>query len=426
MRRKRTWRGAMYGLMAGLCALSSSVTGCGCGGGGESGSGVVNDLTEETKNSESLYSWGLNTSGRLGHAESGIAPVEGMAGSPSIEDISAGDSHSLAIVGGKLWGWGSNKAGQILPQKDFEPAFLVAATTPRAMTKDGEKVVLCSAGAYHSAAVIRAENSDVVRVWGALPNIYDAAITDFAMSERVAQIVSGNEHILLRTETGKVLALGNNVFGQLGVISGSQYVKAWTQVSLEASAIMIAAGAAHSAAVTVNHRVFAWGWNNRGQVRGGYLEVVSSPLLVFPSALTVSPAPAPVIRDVALGKEHSLLLVETPATGLVSLLSWGSNLFGQLGWKPNVLATAFLGTADIAEPQHILRIAAGGNHSAALMNDGRIFAWGSNLYGEALGTNPITGTTNNSVILTPTEATLPAKALRIALGSNHTLATTTP
>src|SRR6266436_3024673 len=93
-------------------------------------------------------------------------------------------------------------------------------------------------------------------------------------------------------------------------------------------------------------------------------------------------------RRVAAGVNHSLTLKEDG-----TLWSWGSNNYGQLGigstvdqWFP----------AQVSSMSNVAAAAAGTSHSLAAKADGTVWAWGYNAYGQ-LGD----GTT------TPTPSRLP-------------------
>jgi alpha-tubulin suppressor-like RCC1 family protein len=81
------------------------------------------------------------------------------------------------------------------------------------------------------------------------------------------------------------------------------------------------------------------------------------------------------VTQVAAGKDHSLAVISDG-----SVWSWGSNTFGQLGTGS---------TESSASPQlvsgisgTITQVAAGWYHSLALGSDGTVWAWGDNQYGE--------------------------------------------
>jgi alpha-tubulin suppressor-like RCC1 family protein len=89
------------------------------------------------------------------------------------------------------------------------------------------------------------------------------------------------------------------------------------------------------------------------------------------------------IRQLALGFGHSCALLETGR-----VLCWGLNYEGQAGegptfgtFEPNATLVLIRDTAG-NELAGVSRLALGFNHSCALFEDGRIFCWGSNGFGQ--------------------------------------------
>ncbi|HXD55477.1 MAG TPA: IPT/TIG domain-containing protein [Solirubrobacteraceae bacterium] len=84
------------------------------------------------------------------------------------------------------------------------------------------------------------------------------------------------------------------------------------------------------------------------------------------------------VTEVAAGRNHSLALL---AGGTVE--SWGSNAFGQLG---DAGATQTATPIAVEHLRGVKAIAAGNNHSVALLKDGTVETWGDNESGQ-LGDN---------------------------------------
>src|SRR6516225_4922564 len=94
--------------------------------------------------------------------------------------------------------------------------------------------------------------------------------------------------------------------------------------------------------------------------------------------------------------------------------AWGSNQYGELGNtinngnnKPNPVPT------QVGDLSSIVAVAAGSYHSLALKNDGTVWAWGSNQYGQ-LGT-----TNSNSANPTPAPIAGLTGIVAIASSYNH-------
>lgn len=84
---------------------------------------------------------------------------------------------------------------------------------------------------------------------------------------KVASVTAGNQHSLILTASGSVLALGRNLDGQLGIGSRKE-AKLPTLVSgLKDDVIVeVAASGDFSLAMSDTGSVFAWGNNNGGQL----------------------------------------------------------------------------------------------------------------------------------------------------------------
>lgn len=134
----------------------------------------------------------------------------------------------------------------------------------------------------------------------------------------------------------------------------------------------IASGYYHNLALKSDGTLWAWGYNEYGQIGDGTTTDVHSPKQIGSGYLSI-----------ATGYGHSLAL-KTDG----SLWAWGLNDVGQLGdgSQTNSYLPKQIGTG-------IKSIAAGGGHTLVLRDDGTLWTWGKNEKGE-LGD----GTTNNSFL----------------------------
>jgi len=116
---------------------------------------------------------------------------------------------------------------------------------------------------------------------------------------------------------------------------------------------------------------------------------------------------------------------------LTTLAAWGNNLSGELGYGASGRDNnpeedmRSLTPVEVANLTGVQEIAAGGSHSLALKDDGTVWAWGLNQFGE-LG-NGTTGVPNSSS--TPVQVKDPhdpsgylSGVKAIAAGSAHGLA----
>ncbi|XP_060043786.1 probable E3 ubiquitin-protein ligase HERC6 isoform X1 [Erinaceus europaeus] len=191
-------------------------------------------------------------------------------------------------------------------------------------------------------------------------------------SGQLRQVACGERHCLLLLSSGTVLSCGDNHCGQLGCKDTARRkrpepIHAFETLHFE----LVSCGKEHSLAVCHKGRVFAWGAGSQGQLgTGDTPEVIHTPLKIkFHSAVK--------IIQVSCGQYHSLALSEDS-----QVFSWGSNSHGQLG-----LGQKF---SQHSSPQKVMslqgipvaQVAAGGTHSFILSLSGTSFGWGSNNAGQ--------------------------------------------
>ncbi len=215
----------------------------------------------------------------------------------------------------------------------------------------------------------------------------------------VTSVAAGGRHSLALVASGAVVAWGDNEFGQLGngttttsnvpvPVSGLTGVKA------------IAAGANHSLALLSNGTVVAWGDNESGQLGTG--STLESEVPVAVKGLTG-------VRAIAAGANHSLALLSNG-----TVMAWGDNESGQLGTgstKSSTVPVAVKGLSGVSE------ISAGGSFSLALLSKGTVEAWGDDTYGQ-LGNSTVEEGSSDVPVAVSTLTGVTA----IAAGDQHSLA----
>jgi len=135
----------------------------------------------------------------------------------------------------------------------------------------------------------------------------------------------------------------------------------------------VSAGGAHSLAVDVYGRLWAWGRNNRGQIGNGS---------TVDSRIPIRIAHGIRFTYVSAGEYHSLA-IDTEG----SLWAWGWNNHGTLG---DGTTTNRYAPKQIGGATRFTDISAGFEHSMAICTDGRLWTFGRNNHGQ-LGD----GTTTN-------------------------------
>lgn len=171
------------------------------------------------------------------------------------------------------------------------------------------------------------------------------------------------------------------------------------------SVIDLELGNNHSCALFSDHTVGCWGYNADGQVGDGTNLSTHIPTLVTLDGVN----PLAHVNEIAAGYDHSCGLI---ADG--SVVCWGSNASGQLG---NSEAGTSTNTPVLVIGLHTAAVDldAGAYHTCAVMVDGSVSCWGSNILGQ-LGN----GSTDNT--FSPTSVTGLVNAVALAAGQDHTCA----
>jgi len=132
-----------------------------------------------------------------------------------------------------------------------------------------------------------------------------------------ASLAGGWYHSLAAKSDGTVWTTGYNAYGQLGNGTSGANTTTMAPIAGVANVMAVAGGAYHSLALKADRTVWAWGFNNEGELGTGNTNAATTPV------------PVPGLSDVvaiAAGTGHSLAL---RADGTV--WAWGSNSNGQVG-----------------------------------------------------------------------------------------------
>lgn len=314
-----------------------------------------------------------------------------------IVELALGSNHSLALAGdGTVWAWGMNHFGQLgdgTTTDSARPTQVCGLSNIVSLFADG----------YHSFAI---DSNGSVWAWGAniggaLGNgTYDDSHipTQVVGVSNLVSIVTGFQHTIAIDLSGSIWAWGWNYSGQLG--NGTTTLSLTPcQITGIGNIIAIAAGDDHSMALASDGSVWAWGGNDAGQLGDGTTTNSNTPIQVTRVTNIIS---------ISAGAKHSLAL---DSSG--NVWAWGSNKYGQLG-DGTKKTTSAIPVRSTRLPS-IAHIAAGSYHSMAVDDDGNVWAWGMNLYGQ-LGE----GTTTDSNI--PVQTSEVANIVSIRSGAAYNFA----
>ncbi len=272
-----------------------------------------------------LRAWGRNNSGQLGNGSTVDSPtpvtVSGLTG--HIAAIAVGEQHNLALMeDGTVWAWGANESGQLGNNSTVNSSVPVQVSVLGSSVLNNEtKVSGITAGLWHNLALLP---DGKVFAWGRGDsgqlgnNSYSNSLVPVLLTAiaGVTRVSAGATHSLALLNNGGVRAWGNNGAGQAGITAGFSSTPAAVSVSVSSPVVGIYAGYLHSLALQADGKVWAWGWNEQGQLGAASTDICQ----VNGSSNSCSRTPLQVdglsnVRALAAGYQHSLALA---SAGLVS------------------------------------------------------------------------------------------------------------
>ena len=340
-----------------------------------------------------LWSFGKGRSGQLGVGTDvhQLLPAC-VGGSDEVFDgeavvvVAAGYQHTACVTAkGTLWTWGNGQNGR-LRHGDREPR-----QRPTRLGKEmfgGSPAVMVACGSLHTLVL-----TATGLVWSCGDNEHgglghgdkaDKLVLTLVGAEgfrgvQIVMVAAGGSHSVALGAEGRVWTWGEGMLGQLGHNNGEDRLVPM-QLAGEAlggaAAVLVAAGALHTVAVTREGELWVWGFGGYGQLGLGDGANRLAPTLVgaeegFGELQVLS---------VACGYFHTLAVTKD---GALWTFGWGEDC--ALGH--NDRTTRLVPTR--IEAQHfgnakIVSTAGGRSHSAAVTEEGTLYTWGD-AFGQSLG-----------------------------------------
>lgn len=325
-----------------------------------------------------VWAFGENSTGQLGDGtmETRSTPVKvaGFSEGDRIDAIAAGYRYSLALKSdGTLWAWGENTKGQLGDN--------TLVDRPMPVQVDGlNGIITMGAGHQHTAVLT---GSGEVWTWGdnskgQLGNGSSAGGRKApGMIESLTGIIAiaaGDFHTIALKNDGTVWAWGSNLKGQLGDGTNKQRATP-VKVKKLRGIVAVKAGVNHSLALGDDGKVYTFGENSDGQLGDGSRINRNVPVLISAASGT---------RKLSAGASHSAVLKQDG-----TLWVWGKNNEGQLGngtfTKSNPSPKQVKGDLESG----VINLVAGASHTVVLKEDGSVWAFGADTYGQLGNGEPL-------------------------------------
>jgi alpha-tubulin suppressor-like RCC1 family protein len=309
--------------------------------------------------------------------EADVAAIDASA-APDVDDAGACEGppvRALALgynnfacalrCDGSVWCWGVNTHGQLGDETT------VSRSTPVRVRGLGGPATAIGAGYAHACAVVRGE----VRCWG---RNLSGALGDGTRTDRSAPVTvqalggvavtveGGGLHTCALLEGGELRCWGANDRGQLGDGTDIDRTTPRAVVALDGAAAQLALGQYSTCARLADGGVRCWGFNTFGALGDGTMSHRSAPHRVeLPEAA----------RDLSLAANHVCAALASGAAWC-----WGYNVDGGLGDQSTAMRLRPVAAHGL--DFDVAAVAAGGRHSCARSDDGRVRCWGGNERGQ--------------------------------------------
>jgi cysteine-rich repeat protein len=354
--------------------------------------------------------WGHNGGGQTGYGSTediGDNEHPKAAGDlplPAAVDVEAGGAHTCALFeDGDVRCWGFNTSGQLGLGNSGE----VVAIGDDESLEGLQPVNLVATVNEVGVGVVQscARAAGQLRCWGAglygqLGTASTSNVGDDELPLDVSAVMLGGEPVHLAIggshgcailATGGVRCWGRNDSGQLGLgntahVGDNEYPLDVPELDMippslpaDTTVVDLGIGLVHSCALLSTGDVLCWGAALSGQLGQGNSDAWGNQPGETPAALTPIQLGAPA-SAIAAGYQHTCALLEGG-----DVRCWGNAESGQLGNGDEEFVGLVNVPADrdpVALGGVAIGIASGGVHSCAILDDYGVICWGHNEYGQ--------------------------------------------
>ncbi|MBL0013735.1 MAG: T9SS type A sorting domain-containing protein [Flavobacterium sp.] len=344
--------------------------------------------TISLKSDGSLWAWGYNFYGQLGVGNNVDQYFITRVGTDSNwESVEAGETDTFAIKSdGTLWGWGRNQYGQLgigNNDQSFVPVQVGTETNWKSVSNHG----------FHTLAL---KTDNTLWGWGQedFVNGFINSMVPLQIGTDTWKTISTGQHYVMGIKTdGTLWAWGTNEYGVFGNGTTIGETSGPIQIGTENQWDSISAFTDHTMAIKLDGSLWGWGGNYYGQLGDG----------------TVTDRLVPT--RIGTGNNWQSVTAGYRTTHAIrtdgTLWASGFNSSGQLGdgTTLNRVTQVQIGTSanwKLLKPNYSYC-------QVGLQNNGKLYGWGSNQWGQTSGDG------NNFQHNSPTLINCPALAVNSIL-----------
>ena len=276
--------------------------------------------------------------------------------------------------------------------------------------------VALSTGFYHTCAIVDNSSDTSLQCWGSQNGIgvslgsSTPAPVSLPSGKSPVYVSSGDGYTCVINNLGEVECIGSNSQGQSS--------HNWSQIAPLNTAVSISSGVHHTCAILDNASMWCWGDNSLGELGFGTTTGTNEP-----AAFVNLPAGKTAVAA-ATGNGFTCSIMHDG-----SAYCWGGNALGQIGDGTTTNRNS-PSLVDLPGGGPASALDAGGSHACALLENGSLWCWGENTYGQlGDGTDCPDFSTNNGCNgnngkNSPSQVLLPAgrTAISISAANRHTCA----
>ncbi|TMW56352.1 hypothetical protein Poli38472_006362 [Pythium oligandrum] len=327
-----------------------------------------------------VFTFGQNSYGELGHGDVNDrkAPTKvEVLEEEDVVDAACGNEQTTVLCGdGQVFACGYNDSGQCgtgATERVLRPT-RIAALSDKRITR-----IFAGNGCEHLAAVSDAGalytfgfNSRGQLGLGTTTSVSTPTLVEELVGKRVVEVACSYFHTVILTVDGELFACGRNDFGQLGLgDSVDRHVPTLVSQLGDETVRAVSSGQHHTVVATTEGNLFGFGKNDHGQLGVGSF---SSPFL-SPTKIATLPETT-VIQSLACGYYHTVCVADDG-----TVYSFGRNDYGQLGLG-HKRHTPTPSLVDTLGRMRVVQVACGCYHTLALSDDGKVYPFGRNNHGQ--------------------------------------------
>ncbi|KAL6074816.1 Ultraviolet-B receptor uvr8 [Balamuthia mandrillaris] len=339
------------------------------------------------RNTGVVYSFGWNSYGQCGHGsrdsiQPSLRPISTLQ-TTRVCDIAAGERHSLAISEeGQVWGWGSNQYGQLGLLEDL-PALSGREQIELELEREQQR-------RKSSPNSVGAAEEELAESAHGFVHVFPKQLI-LPPDMRAVQVSCGWSHSMLIDAKGRLFSFGWGMYGQLGQgdfcnehypvqIRFSDLDNESTEDSeaedfvvteqsedeslLEPSVLECSCGVWHSAAILKDGSLWTWGYNSFGQV--DFTFFFRYPIVCFflsgcyklgtgdtqgsckPSRVTIRHQETLKVGAIRCGHRHTMAQSDNG-----DVYCWGWNKYGQCGIEARLTTESPPEDSIVTQPQKV-------------------------------------------------------------------------